>query len=62
MARGSVSKNYQVVSPLLSSHDITCLLQPVAQCISDEYPWVSNDEAVCGPSRSDVESHSCTAR
>ncbi|TKY83770.1 hypothetical protein R0L47_07085 [Pectobacterium polonicum] len=47
MARGSASKSYPAVSPLLSSHDITrLLLQPVAQCISDEYPWVSNDEAL----------------
>ncbi|MDC9817895.1 hypothetical protein ABRQ07_01760 [Pectobacterium polonicum] len=46
MARGSASKSHPAVSPLLSSHDITSLLlQPVAQCISDEYPWVSNDEA-----------------
>ncbi|WP_323638833.1 hypothetical protein [Pectobacterium polonicum] len=47
MARGSASKSHPAVSPLLSSHDITrLLLQPVAQCISDEYPWVSNDEAL----------------
>lgn len=44
MARDSASKSHQAVSPLLSPHDVTCLLQPVAQCISDEYPWVSNDE------------------
>ncbi|WP_174868405.1 hypothetical protein [Pectobacterium polaris] len=44
MARSSTSKSHQVVSPLLSPHEISCLLQPVAQCISDEYPWVSNDE------------------
>ncbi len=32
MARGSESNN--IVSPLLSLNDITCLLQPVAQRIS----------------------------
>lgn len=47
MARGSASKSHHTVSPLLSSHDITrLLLHPVSQCISDEYPWVSNDEAL----------------
>lgn len=47
MARDSASKSHHAVSPLLSPHDITrLLLHPVAQCISDEYPWVSNDEAL----------------
>ncbi|RJL22896.1 hypothetical protein [Pectobacterium polaris] len=44
MAKNSTSKSHQVVSPLLSPHEISCLLQLAAQCISDEYPWVSNDE------------------
>ncbi|MEL0577573.1 hypothetical protein AACK17_03315 [Pectobacterium punjabense] len=47
MECGSASKSHHTVSPLLSSHEITrLLLHPVSQCISDEYPWVSNDETL----------------
>ncbi|ACX88238.1 hypothetical protein [Pectobacterium parmentieri] len=46
------------VSPLLSPHDITRLLQiPVSQCISDEYPWISNDEALIDKHLNDVCAH-----
>ncbi|WP_409308744.1 hypothetical protein [Pectobacterium sp. B1J-3] len=38
------NKKNDIAPPLLSQHEITMLLQPVPQCISDEYPWVSNDE------------------